>query len=629
MEHRSSDNRFSNVRRHPNYFPVSKQVFKHNFDSHAYCRYIPASRRSQSLWVHPFKFHATAIGGAAGAVQIAALNALKINIYDLLQIPFKDLSTDVCTSFRRSINLLIDCLLQALCAELTTIQLLALQCLQGLFRLSAHFEEKQGAMKLFANALTTRGLDDSVREDMRLACLRNLPLVFIPEGFGGDRPPTRFVAAFDVLLSRILRLDAHASLAAVTFRELLVLLNPAISMSIIERWRAECPELMTSARNSCKQLVDDLISRIPAPSPESASLASPSDQCHPREDEKIEDEEEMGNSYEDDEKEDDSIGTASSLSSDPEYPPNPLWSHYRLSYSEISFLLSRAQFEALTCCLDFFKNSRGSDCGKNGSTSKEVASSLIDSISTFLSSAQNCSTVFLRVKVPSCKTDEQTQEVDMQGDPKEEEEEEGDILLRTPRLTALCALLQLLLLESNFNLVLLSLSAFTHLLGTVRQQQPQSMTQKQMTNLLTTNNDDGIAPRYHRTDGYAWLARQCVACLRTALADAKMVVRVEGSRLAAALTRLPGGTMTLVRGLTAPLLAPKSEQTAQQRSSVGSRLRQEALDALTVALLSDTANSELDLDEICQTVLVPGLLDEKQLVAEQLGRIQVAEDAID
>ncbi|VDN12123.1 unnamed protein product, partial [Dibothriocephalus latus] len=159
------DSQLKNVRHHPTYLPTAKQFLKHSFDSHAYCRYIPASRRSQSLWVQPFKFHATAIAGAAGAVQIAALNALKININDLLQVPFRDIAPDVCTSFRRSLNLLLDCLLLALCADLTTIQLLALQCLQGLFRLAAHFEEKQGAMKLFATTLVARGLAAEVRED--------------------------------------------------------------------------------------------------------------------------------------------------------------------------------------------------------------------------------------------------------------------------------------------------------------------------------------------------------------------------------------------------------------------------------------------------------------------------------
>ncbi|VDL90384.1 unnamed protein product [Schistocephalus solidus] len=613
MEHLSSDSQLKNVRHHPNYLPASKQVFKHNFDSQAYCRYIPASRRSQSLWVQPFKFHATAIGGAAGAVQIAALNALKVNIYDLLQVPFRDLSADVCTSFRRSLNLLIECLLLALCAELTTIQLLALQCLQGLFRLSAHFEEKQGTMKLFANALTARGLIASVREDVRLACLRNLPLMFIPEGFAGDRPNSRFVAAFDTLLSSVLRFDTHASLAAVTFRELLVLLDPTISMQIIERWRTECPELVASARSFCEQVMDDLISKIPAPSLGSAVCATPLKHCESPKGKEAEDEaEEMGISCEDEKEETDSTSIASLSSSGLEYPSESLWSHYRFSYSDISFLLSRAQFEALTGCLNYFKDSRGVDCGRARPTSKELASSFIDSVSTFLSSDQHCNTVFLRVKVPSCPNEQQTHRSNKKTDQEVKEEE---LLLRTPRLTALCALLQLLLLDSNFNLVLLSLSALTRLLDAVRQQQHQSMTREQMTNLLRTN-DGGTAPQYHRTDGYAWLSHHCVACLRTALADAKVVVRVEGSRLAAALTRLPGGSMALARELTAPLLAPNLEQTAQQRSPVGSRLRQEAFDALTVAILSDIADSELDLEDICQTVLVPGLLDEKQLVRD-------------
>ncbi|VDN14860.1 unnamed protein product [Dibothriocephalus latus] len=59
-------------------------------------------------------------------------------------------------------------------------------------------------------------------------------------------------------------------------------------------------------------------------------------------------------------------------------------------------------------------------------------------------------------------------------------------------------------------------------------------------------------------------------------------------------------------------MAPAAAQQSSP-AAMAARLRQEAFDALTVALLSDIANVELDLDEICQSVLVPGLLDEKSL----------------
>lgn len=113
-----------------------------------------------------------------------------------------------------------------------------------------------------------------------------------------------------------------------------------------------------------------------------------------------------------------------------------------------------------------------------------------------------------------------------------------------------------------------------------------------------------------------------------ALSDAKLVVRASGSRLALAVSRLPRGVASLVRTFAAPLLlllTPSNDGPCASATSMNSckgascRLRQEAIDVVTVALLQQHHALEVDMEEIVESVVIPGLLDNKPFVSCLVG----------
>ena len=117
-------------------------------------------------------------------------------------------------------------------------------------------------------------------------------------------------------------------------------------------------------------------------------------------------------------------------------------------------------------------------------------------------------------------------------------------------------------------------------------------------------------------DGFSWILHMASNFLRVAFSDCNRLVRVEGSQLVVQLLRLPGGCRFLVRDFANAVLASYEDEgnSIEISDTTNSRLRKEAIDAITTALFL-CPTSELNLHEIIDTVIVPGLKDPRPTVS--------------
>ncbi len=118
------------------------------------------------------------------------------------------------------------------------------------------------------------------------------------------------------------------------------------------------------------------------------------------------------------------------------------------------------------------------------------------------------------------------------------------------------------------------------------------------------------------SNGYQWITNLAITFLKIALSDAKLVIRTAGSQLASALSKFPEGCNSLLDSLAAPILKPQLNDSTTTLTSTGvkSRLRQEVIDCLTVALL-EHPKAQLNFEDLIDNVIVSGLSDCKQTVS--------------
>ncbi|KAA3680582.1 uncharacterized protein DEA37_0014017 [Paragonimus westermani] len=189
-------------------------------------------------------------------------------------------------------------------------------------------------------------------------------------------------------------------------------------------------------------------------------------------------------------------------------------------------------------------------------------------------------------------------------------------LLKSKSLITLLKLLDYLMTDANFNVIVCCLDIATMLV------------------------EPFVSKKYWRNEPvyciaedaeYAFPVCHCLAVhffdmLRAALGDSKLVVRVAGTKLFHTISRLPRGAMLLVEKFIGPILLHAvevessflrkySEQSFRQ-SQVAScnRLCQEAVDHLTSMLLT-LPSSEFDFTILCEIAVVNGLSNRRPSVS--------------
>ncbi|VDM32713.1 unnamed protein product [Hydatigera taeniaeformis] len=183
-----------------------------------------------------------------------------------------------------------------------------------------------------------------------------------------------------------------------------------------------------------------------------------------------------------------------------------------------------------------------------------------------------------------------------------EEKIDEKLLVRTPQVTVMCAIMELLVMDSDFTLLLLGLNSFTNLISAIAGSKPREISQRDLNTLLI--NQSG--------DGYCWIFHLATNFLRIALSDPKRLIRTAGSQLVAKLLRLPKGSRSVIHDFAGLILGCHDDNLGTL-DTVKTRLRKEAIDCVTTALLL-CPSSEFSFREIVDSVIVPGLKDSKSIV---------------
>ncbi|KAL5104666.1 TOG array regulator of axonemal microtubule protein 1 [Taenia crassiceps] len=244
-----------------------------------------------------------------------------------------------------------------------------------------------------------------------------------------------------------------------------------------------------------------------------------------------------------------------------------LWNHFSTEFESSSFLLSEELFEKINAL------ARGDLAVK---LAHDVAADVTQRMET-------CLQDFVVVVTATEKSGE-------------------ELLVRTPQVTIVSAITELLVMDSDFTLLLLGLKSFTNLISAITEAKPRRISQRDFDTLLV--NQSG--------DGYCWIFHLATNFLRIALSDSKRLIRTAGFQLVAKLLRLPKGSKSIVRDLAGPILCCHDDNV-KTLDAVKSRLRKEAVDCVTMALLL-SPTSELNFNEIVDSVIVPGLKDHKHTV---------------
>ncbi|EUB58352.1 hypothetical protein EGR_06759 [Echinococcus granulosus] len=244
-----------------------------------------------------------------------------------------------------------------------------------------------------------------------------------------------------------------------------------------------------------------------------------------------------------------------------------LWNHFSTDFESSAFLLSGDLFEKINALAS------GDLAGK---PAHNVARDVAWRMETFLRD-------FVAVVTVAEKSEEK-------------------LLVRTPQVTVICAITELMMMDTDFTLLLLGLRSFTNLIAVITESKPRRIAQGDFDTLM--NNQSG--------DGYCWIFHLATNFLRIALSDPKRLIRTAGSQLVAKLLHLPGGSRSIVRDLAAPILSCYDDNL-KTLDTVKSRLRKEAIDCVTAALLLCPA-SVFNFYEIVDSVIVPGLKDPKHIV---------------
>ncbi|CDI96510.2 protein FAM179B [Echinococcus multilocularis] len=130
------------------------------------------------------------------------------------------------------------------------------------------------------------------------------------------------------------------------------------------------------------------------------------------------------------------------------------------------------------------------------------------------------------------------------------EKSEERLLVRTPQVTVICAITELMMMDTDFTLLLLGLRSFTNLIAVITESKPKRIAQRDFDTLM--NNQSG--------DGYCWIFHLATNFLRIALSDPKRLIRTAGSQLVAKLLHLPGGSRSIVRNAALDCLAVAVKQ---------------------------------------------------------------------
>lgn len=97
---------------------------------------------------------------------------------------------------------------------------------------------------------------------------------------------------------------------------------------------------------------------------------------------------------------------------------------------------------------------------------------LAEAINSFIGTVEHRRALFLCVLLQDC-------------DIVKDETDNPRLLLISQQLSKICALVDLLLADSNFNVVLAGLSSFTDLLQVIHKQPPHSVSQRELDSLLS------------------------------------------------------------------------------------------------------------------------------------------------
>lgn len=126
-----------------------------------------------------------------------------------------------------------------------------------------------------------------------------------------------------------------------------------------------------------------------------------------------------------------------------------LWNHFSADFESSSFLLSEELFEKVNALAS------GNLAGKLAhNAAADVAQRMETCLRDFL--------VVVTVKGES----------------------NGKLLVRTPQITVLCAITELLMMDSDFTLLLLGLKSFTNLIAAITESKPRRISQRDFDTLL-------------------------------------------------------------------------------------------------------------------------------------------------
>ncbi|KAF5403907.1 hypothetical protein PHET_02487 [Paragonimus heterotremus] len=283
------------------------------------------------------------------------------------------------------------------------------------------------------------------------------------------------------------------------------------------------------------------------------------------------------------------------------YSPMQILNQDSIPYSEISPFLSRKAYNNLFGTIQKSKRTNnGVNC--NNLNSYLAVEELRDTLVSYLSSPVGWKTLFNGVPKDSpCDTSLRAISPER--------------LLKSKSLITLLKLLDYLMEDANFNVIVCCLDIATML---VEPFVSKTYWRNEPVYCIADDTEYAV-PVCH------CLAVHFLDMLRAALGDNKLVVRVAGTKLFHTISRLPRGAMLLVQRFIGPVLlhtvelessflGKYSEQSSRQSQvASGNRLCQEAVDLLTSILLT-LPSSEFDLSTVCELTIVNGLLNRRPSV---------------
>ncbi|VDO03563.1 unnamed protein product [Rodentolepis nana] len=176
------------------------------------------------------------------------------------------------------------------------------------------------------------------------------------------------------------------------------------------------------------------------------------------------------------------------------------------------------------------------------------------------------------------------------------------LLVKTLKMSVICAIAELFIMDSNFSIVLHGMEFFSRLISGISETEPKDISKRDFNTLLV--NQSG--------DGFSWIIHLATNFLRIVLSESSPLLLGEASQLISKIVRLPGGSRSLLHDLAVPILGCYDKDFEITGAS-SSKLRKEAID-LVIEILLLCPSSEINFCEIVDTIIVPGLCDPKEVV---------------